>query len=89
MTVDYGAGGQLGIMAGGRPAGVNIALTFQELQIETAEDYGATSEQSPDVVTDSMIATVEAEFKSNAQAAGRARRAGLDRAAGSGGGSAR
>ena len=75
MTVDYGAGGQLGIMAGGRPAGVNIALTFQELQIETAEDYGATSEQSPDVVTDSMIATVEAEFKSNADAVARSQAA--------------
>lgn len=43
MTVDYGAGGTLGVMKGGRPAGVNIALTFQELQIETAEDHGANS----------------------------------------------
>ena len=40
MTVDYGAGGNLAIMQGGRPAGVNIAITLQELQIETAEDYG-------------------------------------------------
>jgi hypothetical protein len=40
MTVDYGAGGTLGIMKGGRPAGVNIQLSMQELQIETAHDYG-------------------------------------------------
>ena len=43
MTVDYGAGGTLGIMQGGRPAGVNISITLQELQIETANDYGAMS----------------------------------------------
>ena len=43
MTVDYGAGGNLAIMQGGRPAGVNISITLQELQIETANDYGAIS----------------------------------------------
>jgi hypothetical protein len=43
FTVDYGAGGTLGIMQGGRPAGVNISISLQELQIETANDYGATS----------------------------------------------
>ena len=44
MTVDYGAGGNLAIMQGGRPAGVNISITLQELQIETANDYGAISD---------------------------------------------
>jgi hypothetical protein len=43
FNVDYGAGGTLGIMQGGRPAGVNIAISLQELQIETANDYGALS----------------------------------------------
>ena len=43
FNVDYGAGGTLGIMQGGRPAGVNIAISLQELQIETANDYGAVS----------------------------------------------
>jgi len=43
MTVDYGAGGNLAIMQGGRPAGVNISITLQELQIETANDFGAVS----------------------------------------------
>jgi len=43
MTVDYAAGGTLGIMAGGKPAGVNISITLQELQIETANDYAITS----------------------------------------------
>lgn len=40
MAVDYAAGGTLAMVAGGRPAGVNISLTLQELQIETAQDYG-------------------------------------------------
>lgn len=44
MTVDYAAGGSLAIMQGGRPAGVNISITLQELQIETANDYGAISQ---------------------------------------------
>jgi len=39
MTVDYGAGGNLAIMKGGKPAGVSISLQLQELQIETADDY--------------------------------------------------
>jgi hypothetical protein len=43
LNVDYGAGGTLGIMQGGRPAGVNISISLQELQIETANDYGAVS----------------------------------------------
>lgn len=81
MTVDYGAGGQLGIMAGGRPAGVNIALSFQELQIETAEDYGAQSEQSPDVVTDSMLAAAQQGFN-DSEAAARAATIAAAKAAG-------
>lgn len=40
MSVDYAAGGTLGIMKGGRPAGVTISMSMQELQIETAHDYG-------------------------------------------------
>jgi hypothetical protein len=40
MSVDYAAGGTLGIIAGGRPAGVSITLNLQELQIETTADYG-------------------------------------------------
>ena len=42
VSVDYGAGGTLGIMQGGRPAGVSLSMQFQELQIETANDYGAS-----------------------------------------------
>ena len=40
FTVDYGAGGGVAIMKGGKPAGVSIQLSFQELEIETAHDYG-------------------------------------------------
>ena len=43
MAVDYAAGGTLGIIAGGRPAGVSITLNLQELQIETTSDYGVSS----------------------------------------------
>jgi hypothetical protein len=39
--VDYGAGGTLSIMKGGKPAGVNISMQLSELEIETAHDYGA------------------------------------------------
>ena len=54
MTVDYGAGGTLGIMAGGRPAGVNIALTLQELQIETTADYGVSATSEPGVPAEDL-----------------------------------
>lgn len=40
FTVDYGSQG-MGIMKGGKPAAVNIALNLTELEIETAHDYGA------------------------------------------------
>ena len=52
MTVDYAAGGTLAVMAGGRPAGVQISLNLQELQIETAQDYGAPSLQTDGAVLD-------------------------------------
>jgi hypothetical protein len=40
FTVDYGAGGGVAIMKGGKPAGVTISLNLTELEIETAHDYG-------------------------------------------------
>jgi hypothetical protein len=43
MTVDYAGGGTLGIMKGGKPAGVSISISLQELAIETANDYGEES----------------------------------------------
>ena len=41
FTVNYAAGGQVAIMKGGKPQGVSITLQMQEMQIQTAEDYGA------------------------------------------------
>ena len=58
LTVDYGAGGTVAIMEGGRPAGVNIAMTFQELQIETSNDYTGVPSES---VAGVNIAPAEAE----------------------------
>jgi hypothetical protein len=43
VNIDYGPGGGVSIMKGGKPAGVTLQLEMQELQIETAEDYGAQS----------------------------------------------
>lgn len=45
FTVDYGAGGGVAIMKGGKPAGVTIQLSFQELEIETAHDYGVDANE--------------------------------------------
>ena len=45
FTVDYGSGGGVAIMKGGKPAGVQIQLSFQELEIETAHDYGVGSNE--------------------------------------------
>ena len=40
FTVDYGANG-MAFMKGGKPASVNLSIQLTELEIETAEDYGA------------------------------------------------
>lgn len=39
VTVDYGTGGMVTIMKGGVPSAVTLTLSFQELNIHTAEDY--------------------------------------------------
>jgi hypothetical protein len=57
MDVDYGATGNMVIAKGGRPAAVNISLSFSELVIHTAEDYGeeeveiAGAEEKPKTFT--------------------------------------
>lgn len=57
MDVDYGAAGSMVIAKGGRPAAVNISLSFSELVIHTAEDYGeeekeiAGAEEKPKTFT--------------------------------------
>lgn len=43
FTVEYGAGGTMALLKGGKPAGVTLSLSMQELAIETAEDYGEAS----------------------------------------------
>lgn len=39
--VDYGPGGSVVIAKGGRPSAISLSMTFQELVIHSAEDYGA------------------------------------------------
>ena len=46
LSVDYGAAGQVAIMKGGKPAGVQISLSMQELSIQTANDYGEEQAES-------------------------------------------
>ncbi len=40
VTVDYGAGGMPEILKGGVPAAVTLTISFSEIQIQTAHDYG-------------------------------------------------
>lgn len=51
VTIDYAAGGTMAIMKGGKPGGVTIQMTLQELQIETANDFGAKAPEPLQVVT--------------------------------------
>ena len=39
VSVDYGTGGQVSILRGGKPAAVTLSLSFTELNIHTREDY--------------------------------------------------
>lgn len=39
INVDYGAGGSIGVLEGGKPAGVTLTIGFSELSIHTANDY--------------------------------------------------
>ena len=43
ISVNYAEGGALGIAEGGVPSGISIQMQFMELEIQTAEDYGASS----------------------------------------------
>jgi len=45
FSVDYGAGGGVSIMKGGKPAGVTLSLNMTELEIETSHDYGTSGGQ--------------------------------------------
>jgi hypothetical protein len=62
VTVDYGAGGMPEIMKGGVPAAVTLTISFSEIQIQTAQDYGA---QEPVVQP-----AVKQEFAAAGQASG-------------------
>jgi hypothetical protein len=48
VSVDYGGGGLVSIIKGGKPAAVNLSLSLTELEIWTEEDYtGAANESLP------------------------------------------
>ena len=58
VTVDYGAGGMPEIMKGGVPAAVTLTISFSEIQIQTAQDYGAKEPVvTPAVKQDSAAAS--------------------------------
>jgi len=50
FSVDYGAGGGVAMMRGGKPAGVTLSISLTELEIETAHDYGATGNSIQEAV---------------------------------------
>ena len=43
LQIDYGAGGGVQMLKGGKPAGVQITIQLTELEIQTSEDYGGAS----------------------------------------------
>jgi hypothetical protein len=48
VSVDYGGGGLVSIIKGGKPAAVNLSLSLTELEIWTEEDYtGSAAESLP------------------------------------------
>ena len=58
FTVEYGAGGTMALLKGGKPAGVTLSLSMQELAIETAEDYGEPALAANDgIVSDTDVQT--------------------------------
>lgn len=46
VDVNYGGGSAPAILKGGRPAAVQLSITFNELNIHTAEDYEESDEDS-------------------------------------------
>ena len=50
IDVDYSAAGLTTIMKGGKPGAVNLSISMQELEIQTADEYGG-SLVDPDIIT--------------------------------------
>ena len=40
FSVNYGAGGLVSIVKGGKPAGVSLSMNMMELDIHTADEFG-------------------------------------------------
>jgi len=66
VNVDYGGGGMPEIIKGGKPAVVSLSVTFSELQIHTAEDYGAkdSSTDGEDILGNAIQAASTAKESS-------------------------
>lgn len=47
ITVDYGTGGMVSIIKGGKPSAVTLRMDFTELNIHTAEDYAPDLSEDP------------------------------------------
>ena len=47
VSLDYGAGGMIGILKGGRPVAVQLQMTFNELTIHTRQDYPGDTATAP------------------------------------------
>jgi hypothetical protein len=51
VTVSYGQGGFVTIMNGGVPNSVSLSITFQELSIQTSDDYPVPKGPADDAVS--------------------------------------
>jgi len=49
IDINYAHNGGVAIAKGGVPMGISISMSFQELEIQTAEDYGSDSAKSIDI----------------------------------------
>ena len=52
VNVEYGSGGIVSILKGGKPSNVSLNIELLELDIHTAEDYGGSSSVAPLTVGD-------------------------------------
>ena len=62
INIDYSDGGMLTIAEGGVPYGISLSMDFMELEIQTAEDYGA---DSADDIELALIPEQEGEADTN------------------------
>ena len=79
--VDYGPGGSVVIAKGGRPSGIKLSMTFQELVIHSGEDYGAEERDfgGPEYTLERVDKDVQDSSKPNSNQPEKTRKRSFDR----------